>query len=168
MLTARILPMPTLDAERYVTLYLSNPLLLAAHPDRMRATAESWANGGYDKAATTALSEKLSDLRHAIVLHAAVEVPQPEVERELLDLAAHPLIAKPERVRLQEKIMRSRPSEYAWLRAHLEAAIIELDAERDTQRLQADALPAARPLDAALAAIRGFGGRVLLGNKQVA
>lgn len=154
---AHILPMPGLDAERYLSLFLTNPLLLAAYPDRMRATAEAWAAGGYDEVATVALSDKLSDLRRAIVLSPPTEPAQREAERELLDLAGHPLIAKAERVRLQEKIMMSRPSEYDWLRAVLEAAIIELASERDSQLVESQAQPIAAPrrLDVALAAARG-------------
>lgn len=164
---AHILPMPGLDAERYVSLFLTNPLLLAAYPDRMRATAEAWAAGGYDEAATVTLSDKLSDLRRAIVLGTPVEPAQREAERELLDLAAHPLIVKAERVRLQEKIMASRPSEYDWLRAVLDAAIIELSGERDSQVLESQAQPATAPrrLDVALAAARG---RVVIASQLAA
>jgi hypothetical protein len=144
MLAGHILPMPSLEPQRYVDLYLSNPLLLAAHPDRMRHTAEAWAAGGYDQAATAALAGKLSALRQHIVLNTAVEPSQPEAERELLDLAAHPRIDKAERTRLQKEVMGSRPSEYAWLKGILEAAILDLAEARDERALQAEAAPAAR------------------------
>jgi hypothetical protein len=170
MLTARILPMPQLDPQRYVALHLSNPLLLAAHPDRMRATAEQWENGGYDANGTAALAVKLYELRKHILLRTAVEPRDNEAEQALFGLAAHPLL-KAERTRLREKIMEARPSEYGWLRGLLETAIVELAGQRDTNLVAAETLPtepAARPLDVALAAIRGIGGRVLVGGKLVA
>lgn len=155
-MSARILPMPTLEPQRYVDLHLSNPLLLAAYPDRMQLTAEAWAADGYDQAATAALAKKLSELRQHLRLNAAVEPAQPEAERELLDLAAHPRIAKEERTRLQEKIYASRPSEYAWLKDILEAAIAGLSEARDSQALESQPATPPRRLDVALAAARGF------------
>ncbi len=154
-MTARILPMASLDAERYVALYLTNPLLLAAHPDRMRATSEAWAAGGYDQAATARLAETLHEHRRQLVDHTAVEPPQPAAERELLDLAGHPIF-KAERERLRYKIMRSRPSEYAWLKGILEAALSDLAEARDSQVLDAQPPTPPRRLDVALAAARGL------------
>lgn len=168
--TTHILPTPQLDPHRYVSVYLSNPLLLAAHANRMRATAEQWANGGYDKAATRALAEKLFTLREAIRLHPPVEARDNEAEQEVLALADHPLV-RFDRVGLRKHIMGARPSEYDWLRGLLESAIVKLAGQRDASLLTAEALPAeaaARPLDVALAAIRGLGGRVLVGGKLVA
>jgi len=155
-MSAHILPMSTLEPQQYVALYLTNPLLLAAHPARMRATAEAWAAGGYDEAATAALAKTLHEQRQKLVLRTAVEASQPKAERELLDLAAHPRIAKDERTRLQEKIMGSRPSEYAWLKSILEAAILELAEARDSQVLESQPVASPRRLDVALAAARGL------------
>lgn len=117
-----IIPMPQLDPAGYVALYLQNPLLLALHPERMAAAAERVAAGKYSPKGLAALALSLHAEYKTTTNH-PVEPADNEARGELLELACHPRIDSREQANLRHKIFLCRPSEYAWLRQPIEAAI---------------------------------------------
>lgn len=129
--------MPQIDPAGYVAFYLTNPLLLAVHPERMAATAKHVAEGKYSPKGLAELAITL----HAKYKYASGQVPvEPadnEARTDLLELARHPRIEPREQANLRQKIFLCRPSEYAWLRAPIEAAITARAQAAEIRLLQA-------------------------------
>lgn len=121
--TISLLPSPNLQPAAAVAWYLQNPLLLRTYANRMALTAAKVAAGGYSPAELHTLAVNLQVERNRIHLSAAVEPDNVEAEREVRGLLQSRHLSEAERKDCFYRLHTARPSEYAWLRGPIAAAI---------------------------------------------
>jgi len=123
MLTESILPSPNLAPAAAVAWLLLNPLLQAAYGPGIARRAAQVAAGQYQGPALHQLAVDLHCERNRLHLSLAGEPEDRAAEQEVRGLLQSRTLTEAERKDLSYRIHTSRPSEYAWLRAPIAAAI---------------------------------------------